>query len=344
MVNPNIVIFGAGSIGCYVGGCLLAAGGDVSFIGRSRIQQQIQQHGFHLTDWRGRKSLISADKIRFSLSNEAIAKADYILVTVKSANTAEAAAQIAQYAKPSAVIVSFQNGIHNADTLQQGLAEHRVLKGMVPFNVISAGGGHFHCGTEGNLALEIDDGSAQALLNALQLAQLPVQTYRDLTGIQWSKLLLNLNNAVNALSGMPLRDQLYDPQYRRLMALIVQEALEVVKAAGIKPLRTGKVVPGLLPTVLRLPTWLFKRVASALLKIDPAARSSMYEDLQLGRKTEVDYINGEIVQLAKQCRIEAPMNNAIVRLIKDTEAKQSGSPKLNADALFAKLKATKIER
>lgn len=330
---PEIVIFGAGSIGCYVGGCLLAAGAKVTLIGRPRIHQQLAQHGLHLTDWRGRDNRIVADHVRVALTSEAMCNADYILVTVKSADTTEAAQQIAKHAKPSAVIVSFQNGIYNAQKLKEILPTHAVLKGMVPFNVISAGKGHFHCGTEGDLAIETQDDLAQDLIAVLEKAQLPTQTYSDLRGIQWSKLLMNLNNAVNALSGIPLRDQLYNAEYRRVMALVIQEALDIFKAAGIKPLRTGKVVPTLLPTVLRLPTWLFSRIAGALLKIDPAARSSMYEDLQLNRKTEIDFLNGEIVNLAQQLKITAPFNAAIVTLIKDAEQKQSGSPMMPALAI-----------
>lgn len=331
--QPEIAIFGAGSIGCYLGGCLMASNAHVTLFGRSRIQQQLQQHGLRITDWRGRDSHVPAENIRFSLGDDALAHADYILVTVKSADTENAAKHIADHAKPSAVIVSFQNGIHNANTLKGVLFGHTVLKGMVPFNVVSVGSGHFHCGTEGDLALEPFENSAHALLQALHKAQLPVQTYDDLRAIQWSKLLMNLNNAVNALSGIPLRDQLYDAEYRHVMALIVQEALEIFKAAGIKPQRTGKVVPALLPAVLRLPTWLFIRIAGVLLKIDPAARSSMYEDLLLHRKTEIDFLNGEIVTLAQQLGMAAPFNTTVVSLIKQAEQQQSGSPMMPANAL-----------
>ncbi|WP_390590760.1 2-dehydropantoate 2-reductase [Simiduia litorea] len=337
MTKPNIAIFGAGSIGCYLGGCLLASGADVCFIGRARIQQEIQTHGLQLSDWRGRAHRVGKNSVRFSLTPELLADADYIIVTVKSADTVNAAQQISAHVKSSAVIVSFQNGIHNAHTLKETLPTHTVLKGMVPFNVISAGNGHFHCGTEGDLALERQDNSAERLIQALRSAKLPVQTYNDLRGIQWSKLLMNLNNAVNALSGIPLRDQLYDAQYRRVMALVVQEALDIFKAAGIKPLRTGKVVPTLLPTILRLPNWLFTRIAGALLKIDPAARSSIYEDLLLKRKTEIEFLNGEIVKLAQQLTLSAPLNSTIVELIKHAENNQTGSPNMSASALHQAL-------
>ena len=116
---------------------------------------------------------------------------------------------------------------------------------------------------------------------------------------------------------------------------MIAEALAVMKTAGIKPARTGKVVPSLMPYVLALPDFLFRRVASATLKIDPKARSSMYEDFVLNRKTEIDFLNGEIVNLAKQHGMMAPVNESIVNLVKEAEQKQSGSPMHSAEFLHS---------
>jgi 2-dehydropantoate 2-reductase len=128
-------------------------------------------------------------------------------------------------------------------------------------------------------------------------------------------------------------DQLNNLEYRKVMTKVIAEALTIMKAAGIKPARTGKVIPKLMPFILSLPNWLFKRVASATLKIDPKARSSMYEDFELKRKTEIDYLNGEIVNLAMELGMQAPVNQAIVNLVRDAEQKQQGSPKLSPEYL-----------
>jgi 2-dehydropantoate 2-reductase len=77
--------------------------------------------------------------------------------------------------------------------------------------------------------------------------------------------------------------------------------------------------PGWLPRVLELPDAWFKRVASRLLAIDPLARSSMWEDLQAGRQTEVDAINGEVVRLAAAHGTQAPVNARLVTLMHDAE-------------------------
>jgi len=329
----NIAIVGAGSIGCYVGGCLISHGYNVTLIGRPRIQQQIEEHGLSLTDWKGRDEHIEGQHITFSLALADIKDADYILVTVKSGNTAEVAQEIAQYAQSSAVIVSFQNGVCNADVLKEYLSQHHVLKGMVPFNVLSKEKAHFHCGTEGDLAIEDQNNVATSLIESLRNSALPVDIYEDLSQLQWSKLLMNLNNSVNALSGIPLRDQLHDSHYRNILALSIKEALQVFKHVGIKPVKNGKVIPSVLPFILSLPNFLYKIIAGSMLKIDPDARSSMYEDLALGRPTEIDFINGEIVKLAKRHGIKAPINSAITQLVKCAEQTQKGSPNISASKL-----------
>jgi 2-dehydropantoate 2-reductase len=337
-MQQKIAIVGAGSVGCYLGGCLTANGIDVILVGRERIQKQLTEYGLNVTDWRGRDQTMQMEQLKFSVSMASITDADYILLTVKSGDTESAAAFILEYAKASAVIVSFQNGIQNVATLKAKLPNHKILKAMVPFNVLNNGEGQFHCGTEGNLAIEAKEGDYSELVNALKQANLPVALHENLEGVQWGKLIINLNNAVNALSGVPLLEQMNNREYRLVMTRVIAEALAVMKVADIKPARTGKVIPNWMPYILALPNWLFKRVASATLKIDPKARSSMYEDFALKRKTEIDFLNGEIVSLAERHSISAPVNQCIVNLVKDAEQKQNGSPMYSSEFLQSAIK------
>ena len=83
--------------------------------------------------------------------------AGIVLVTVKSADTAEMADIIAQHAPQDAVIVSLQNGVGNVAVLRERLPGRRVLGGMVPFNVIALGEGRFHRSTSGDIVIEHDE-------------------------------------------------------------------------------------------------------------------------------------------------------------------------------------------
>lgn len=272
--TPRICVYGAGSIGCYVGGRLQAAGGIVRFVGRPRLQQELAQHGLHLTDYHGTDLRLPESELHFSTTADAAADAQLVLVTVKSADTAAAGHELAAVLRPDAVVLSLQNGLGNAAALREQLPRHTVLDGMVPFNVLHRGGGAFHQGSEGRLAA-----ARHAALEPVQplfaAAGLPLELHPDLLPVQWAKLLLNLNNPVNALSNQPLKQELSQRAYRRCVALAQREALRLLHAAGIAPARLTPLPAAWLPSMLELPDKIFRLAANKMLAIDPLARSSM---------------------------------------------------------------------
>ena len=337
----NVVVLGAGSIGCYLAGCILAHNSStlqnssitLTLIGRPRLQQDILSNGLTLTDWQGRNDKVVSDAINFTCDYDTLASADFIFLCVKSQDTQSAAQIIQKHAKDEATVISFQNGVTNGDVLTSELSQP-IVKGMVPFNVFYQGNGRFHCGTEGHLAIEDPASICMPVVDLLKRAQLPVTVYDDISSVQYGKLIMNLNNAVNALSGIPLKQQLGERAYRLVMAEVLKEALLVLKAEGIAPARTGKVIPKLMPTIMMLPNFLFNIVAASTLKIDPQARSSMYEDLQLGRATEIDFLNGEIERLGRKHNIATPVNSNIIALVKQAQGNNSKSPMLSAADLL----------
>jgi 2-dehydropantoate 2-reductase len=138
---------------------------------------------------------------------------------------------------------------------------------------------------------------------------------------------------LNALSGRPLREQLADRVWRKLFADQMAEGLAVLKAERITPASATPVPANLLPHLLRLPDFVFSRVLGRTMKIDPAARSSMWEDLQRGRRTEVDYLQGVIVRMAADRRIGVPISQRVVALVKAAEAAGRGAPGLTAEQI-----------
>jgi len=331
----RIGVFGAGSIGCYLGGRLIAAGHDVVLVGR--MGAEVAAHGLTLTDYQGYRQTLPPARVRYLETADSFGDREAVLVTVKSMATDEAGARLAPLLAPGAVVVSLQNGVGNPARLRAALPGRPVLAGMVPFNVVRQPEGHFHNGTSGPLELERASGAEAPLAAALADAGFQVVLHEDLRAVQWSKLLVNLNNALNALAGVPLREQLADRAYRLAMASVVREALACLRAAGIRPVRIGRLIPKLAPTVLSLPNWLFFRAAAAMVKIDPTARSSMWEDLDRRRPTEIDYLNGEIVRLGERHRVPTPVNRKIVELVRAAEQARQGSPNLSARALAAAL-------
>jgi 2-dehydropantoate 2-reductase len=304
-----VVVMGAGSVGCYVGGRLQAAGADVHFVGRPRVLGALRQHGLVVTDLDGDRVQFTPGQLQLHdapLATEPVNGA-LVLLCVKSGATAAAATALAAVLPPGTLVLSLQNGVANADLGAAVAPALTWLAGMVPYNVAELAPGHVHRGTAGRLAAQ-DHPALQAWLPVFKAAGLPLAVHADLRPVQWGKLLLNLNNPVNALSGLPLRAQLLNRNFRIVFAALLDEALTALRAAGISPARLTPLPPRLLPTALRLPTWLFRRVAARMLKIDDKARSSMADDLALGRPTEVDAFCGAVVRLAKAHGTAAPVN------------------------------------
>jgi 2-dehydropantoate 2-reductase len=333
----KICIYGAGSIGCYVGGRLLAGGSDITFIARERIGNQLRKHGLTLSQFGERRWSVPPERIDVSTDYIAAAAADLVLVTVKSAATPTVAAELARVLRPGTVVVSFQNGVGNADVLRAALPAHTVLEGMVPFNVVERGPGAYHQGSGGELEIRRAP-ELQPFVDEFARAGLPLVTHADMLPVQWAKLLLNLNNAINALANRPLKEELAQRAYRRCLGMAQSEALALLARAGIRPARLTPVPPAWMPHFLGLPDAWFARLGRAMLTIDPLARSSMSDDLAAGRATEVDWINGEVVKLARRLGVNAPVNERLCELVHEAE-RSDARPSWTGDALLSELRA-----
>jgi 2-dehydropantoate 2-reductase len=321
----TIAIAGAGSIGCFVGGMLVAGDRGVALLARSRVIGEIEANGLRPTSFEGFDRTFAANRFALSEDPSILGDAAVVLVAVKSADTAAMADVIARHAPTDAVIVSLQNGVGNTAVLRDRLPGRRVLGGMVPFNVIALGNGRFHRATSGDIVIAQDEARTA---EKISVQGLNMRATGNIDGVQWGKLLLNLNNALNALADLPLRRQLAQRPWRTLFADQVAEALAVIRAEGIKPVSPTPIPLGWLPSLLRLPDPIFEALLGRTMKIDPVARSSMWEDLQRGRRTEIDYLQGVITGIAERRGLDAPLSRRIVALIRTAEHEARGSPGL----------------
>lgn len=209
-------------------------------------------------------------------------------------------------------MISLQNGVDNVARIAALAPGLNVLAGMVPYNVVLRGA-QAHRATAGHLQLQ-RDAVTERIAPLFNAAGLATTLPPDIRAVQWGKLLLNLNNPVNArLSDLPLRQELLDRDCRRVFAALQTEALRGWRA-GITPPRSPPCRPRCCP-MLRLPNWLFTRLAKRMLQIDATARSSMWDDLEAGRVTEIDALCGAVVRLAAQQGMAAPLNARMCELL-----------------------------
>lgn len=323
-------------MGCYVGAVMQLAGAEVHFLLRPGMAKTLADNGLRVSDWRGLDQQLSAGSLHLHTDVAAMAGLDCLFVTVKSLDTVTVAEQLQAVLTGDEWLISLQNGVGNAARLREILPGQPVLAGMIAFNVLNCGNGHFHAGTDG--AIMVEQCAAMAALAPLfAVTHTPFEWQADMAAVQWSKLLLNLNNPVNALSGLPLKDELSQRAYRRCLALLQTEALQAIRAAGLPLVKLTAVSPSMLPWVLRSPDWLFRIVAQPMLRIDPLARSSMWEDLERGRRTEVDWLNGEVAALAERQGLRAVANERLRELVKAAE--RGGRRDFSGDELLALLRA-----
>jgi 2-dehydropantoate 2-reductase len=282
------------------------------------VRDEIAEHGLRLSDPDGWSATLAPDQVRFDTRPELLKQADIVLLTVKAIGTEAAAKELARHLRKGAAVISLQNGVTNAETLRRLLPDHRVIQAMVPYNVVHLGPGRWHRATFGDLTAE-----ESAIIRALaaRIGERPgrLRIAADMEAVAWGKLLFNLNNAINALSGLTILEELKQRDYRRVFAAAIVETLALLDAAGIRPAKIGLVGPKLLPHVIGSPDFVFNNLFLKVQKIDPKGRGSMADDFDAGRPTEVDYLNGEVVTLARRLGRKAPVNAAITNLVRQHE-------------------------
>ena len=317
---------GAGAIVCFVGGLLAARGHDVTLLARARVIDQINEHGLQLTDFGGMDRRIPAQDLTLTDNPACLKQAAIVLVTVKTSDTAAIAREIRKNTPRNTVVISLKNGMEAAQTLRDILPGHDVRAGMVPFNVVPVGPAAYHRSTSGDIVIEAGQ---KPLADLLSQPDLVFVDSGDIAAVQWGKLLINLNNALNALSGVTLQAQLLSRPWRGLMAAQMTEALKVLKAHGIRPQSTTPLPSELIPWVLRLPTPIFQRIAAKMLTIDPTARTSMSYDLEAGKPTEIDALQGLIITMGAEKSVPTPLCARVLHHVNQAQAAGQGLPDLS---------------
>lgn len=317
---------GAGSVGCHLGGWLAAAA-DVTLVGRPSLVDAVQREGLTVTDLRGHTRTVPPEGLTLATEASAVEGADYVLLTTKTLGTATAVRQISPFLRHDSVVVSFQNGLRNASQIDEALASAfpsrasrpLVLSGMIPFNVVRSGETHWTQTTSGRLKVK-DHPRVDPLVRAAQGSGLQLDVEPDMRAVLFGKLLLNLNNAINALTGLPLAVELRDRDCRVVLAACQEESLALARRLSIAPARLTPLPAAAMPALLRSPTPVFANLSRSALKVSPTARSSMADDLDAGRATEIDELQGAVVHFARDHGIATPVCARIVELVREAEA------------------------
>jgi 2-dehydropantoate 2-reductase len=294
----KIAVMGAGAVGCYYGGRLAQAGHTVTLIGRPRHVEAIAAAGLRL------ESGGAAVAIPIGATTEpaAVADADLVLFCVKSGDTAETGRAMRRFLAPATAILCLQNGVDNADRLQAVLGRP-VIPAAVYVATDMPGAGHVRHHGRGELVIGPGPAS-EAIATAFSAAAIPTAISANVIGVLWGKLIVNCAyNAISAVAGLPYGRLPLVAGVTDVQRDVVAECLAV--AAGL-----GITVPGdILDTVLSLPPTM------------PNQFSSTAQDLAQGKPTEIDHLNGYVVQAGARLGIATPVNRALLAMVKLIESK-----------------------
>jgi 2-dehydropantoate 2-reductase len=303
-VPASVAVLGAGAVGSYYGARLARSGIGVTLVGRPAHVAAIERDGLRVVEggaeWR-------AD-VRAVTDVAAAARADVVLVTVKTPDTTEAAATLAKTLSPRTRIVSLQNGVDNTERIGAVLA-NPVYAGVVYVGVQMDGPGRVRHTGRGDLVVGVPrafvargDGERdlRAISAMFEAAGVTCPVDADIEAALWTKLTLNCAfNAISALASSPYGRMVADPATRGVMESVVREAVAVARAAGAALDADGLVAA----------TW---KLAAAM----PDQYSSTAQDVQRGRATEIDALNGFVARRGAELGVDAPVNRTLHALVK----------------------------
>lgn len=305
---PAVAVLGAGAVGCYYGGMLALGGVPVTLIGRALHVDAVQRSGL-VIERENRRDVVRVDA---TTDVAAVAAADVVLVCVKSPDTRASAAAIKPHLRANSVVVSLQNGVENAQWIAEAI-DQVALTAVVWVGAYMNGPGVVRHTGRGDLVLGVTRASAdrpdaavrvQEVAALFECAGVRCPVADDIESALWSKLIVNCAfNAISALGQARYGRMAGDPAIRTLMVSAVREALAVARASGVN----------LDEDAMLASVW---RTAEAL----PSQYSSTAQDIQRGKPTEIDMLNGFVAGRAEALGVEAPVNRALHALVKLREA------------------------
>ncbi len=296
---PRVAVLGAGAVGCYFGGMLARAGAPVTLIGRPRHVEALQREGLWLETLRFQERVL----IAASVAVEVVREAAVVLFCVKTLDTDEAARSLAPHLAPGAIVFSLQNGVDNVERIRAA-GGFEALPAVVYVAAAMTGPGRVKHTGRGDLIVGDPSGRRRGELERVAAlfarAGVPCAISDNIGAELWSKMSMNCAyNAVSALGRAKYGRVTHHPHAREVLRLAVEETVAVARAAGIA-----------------LSEAVLVEAAFRLGEAMSEATSSTAQDIQRGKRTEIDSLNGYVARRGAELGIPTPVNQALHALVK----------------------------
>jgi 2-dehydropantoate 2-reductase len=295
-LGVQVIVMGAGAVGCYFGGLLAKAGHDVTFIGRPQHVEAINASGLMLETKAGTERI----KARAATDMSGVRDPGLVLVSVKSADTEAAGRELVGRLGADSVLASLQNGVDNAERLAAVIGRP-VIPAVVYVGTEMAGAGHVRHHGRGELVIG-PSARSEAIAKMLIEAKIPTTVSATIASALWGKLIVNCAyNALSAIGAIPYGPMVEVDGARELIKGVIAECVAVASRVGVA-----------LPSDM-------EEKALAVAASMPGQMSSTAQDLARGKPTEVDFLNGYIVRKGAELGIATPYNRALQVAVKVAE-------------------------
>ena len=329
----RIAVIGAGAIGGLTAGYLKLKGYEVTLVGRRETVEAIQQNGLVISGVRGNF------KIEIAAAEKLTARPDLAILAVKTQDV-DSALRVNAACLGSAPVVTAQNGVRADAIAARYLPKENIVSSIVMFGATSLAPGEIVHNFENDWIIGPAFGSIDNWVDKIKevLSSIfPVVVSNEIRGMKYLKVFVNSNNCIPALLGSSMQESFADLKISRLAIAIWKEGLTVVRQAGINlvslpdfPLER---IQGL--TVMPAPE-AAKIFSGIMLKLSKEPLyGSILQSIRRGKISEIDYLNGEFAALAKEHRLQAPLNEKLTSLVHKVE--QSGKF-FKPEELLAELK------
>lgn len=307
--KQKIVVMGAGAVGCYFGGMLSRAGHDVTLIARPEHVSAINAQGLHM-DCLTFQEFVA---VRASVELDALAQADLILFCVKSPDTLATIELIRPYLKPDTIILSLQNGVDNCERIRS-VVDNPVFPAVVYVATMMAGPGRLKHNGRGELVVgPWEFKSPQADARQLQMIEgvselltqssIPCPVSSDVRRDLWFKFLVNCSyNAISAIGQIEYGKMVSVPSVKELIDTLADEVLAIAHHEKINITKQEA-------------TQANDMIANTMV----TQRSSTAQDIARGKLTEIDFLNGLVVEKGRAYGIPTPANQSVYALVKMME-------------------------
>jgi 2-dehydropantoate 2-reductase len=301
---PKIAVVGAGAVGGYFGGMLARAGAPVVMIGRPAFVEAVKKNGLFLDTIQFQETV----RVEAAADLNAVRGAEIVLFCVKTTDNEATARAIAPLLDPGATVVSLQNGVDNVEQIRAA-AGIEALPAVVYVGVSVPEPGRVKHVGRGDLAIGPRNVKTERIANLFERAGVPCRFSENIVADLWTKLIWNCAlNAISALGKVKYGKIATSDDARKVVETAVYEVLAVAHAAGIHP-------PGLEDPMAAL-AGAFKITTQMA-----EAFSSTAQDMNRGKRTEIDSLNGYVSRRGAELGVPTPVNHALYTLVKLAEGR-----------------------